>query len=353
MNTRIQVRPPAHRVGKEGKGRRFPLCRLQCRPESGGLAARHFPDGIPTVYLKQTAKGWQAQVQRNGKRIAKTFPTKREANAWGIEQEAGAKRLKQGWRTFGAAVEDYEKSRTSTKRAQEWEKNALRRLLAQVGEDTPVGEIDTPFIARWRDERLKTVSGSTVNREANLFRNILTVARDEWEWIEVNPFSKVKLPKENAARTAVWRWQQIKRVLRAPRSGKTAQVQRAFRISLHTGMRLQEVILGRYAPARRAYILPKTKSGEPQEVPLPKRALKLLPDSFTVSPNEASTLFSRLCRELLIEGLTFHDARGSALTWLSRRVDVLTLARISRHKDLRTLNEHYYRETTEEIAARL
>jgi integrase len=353
MNTRLAVRPPAHFVGNRRKGRPFPLCGIQCRTESGGLAARHLPDEIPTVYLKQTAKGWQAQVQRNGKRVAKTFPTKREANAWGIEQEAGAKRLKQGWRTFGAAVEDYEKSRTSQKRAQQWEKNALRRLLAQIGEDTPVGEIDAPRIARWRDERLKTVSGSTVNREANLFRNILTVARDEWEWIDANPFSKVKLPKDNQARTAVWRWQLIKRVLRAPRTGKTAQVQRAFRISLHTAMRLQEVILGRYDKARRVYVLPKTKSGEVQEVPLPRRSIKLFPDRFTVSPNEASTLFSRLCRDLLIEGLTFHDARGSALTWLSRRVDVLTLARISRHKDLRILNEHYFRETAEEIAARL
>ena len=88
-------------------------------------------------------------------------------------------------------------------------------------------------------------------------------------------------------------------------------------------------------------------------MPVMPRAIKLLPASFTVEANEASVLFSKLCAELLIVGLTFHDTRASALTWLSRRMDVMTLARISRHKDLRILMDTYYRETAEQISARL
>lgn len=45
--------------------------------------------------------------------------------------------------------------------------------------------------------------------------------------------------------------------------------------------------------------------------------------------------------------------RASALTWLSRRYDVMTLARISRHKNLAVLLQSYYRETPEQIANRL
>ena len=74
---------------------------------------------------------------------------------------------------------------------------------------------------------------------------------------------------------------------------------------------------------------------------------------FTVGPNEGSTLFSTLHHELLIEGLTFHDTRATALTLLARKMDVLTLARISRHKDLNILMKRYYRETPEQISARL
>ena len=53
-----------------------------------------------------------------------------------------------------------------------------------------------------------------------------------------------------------------------------------------------------------------------------------------------------------LEGFTFHDARATALTHLSRRVDVLTLARISGHRDLRMLMV-YYREADRSIADRL
>jgi integrase len=55
----------------------------------------------------------------------------------------------------------------------------------------------------------------------------------------------------------------------------------------------------------------------------------------------------------MIEDLTFHDTRATALTLLSRRMDVMTLARISRHKDINLLFNTYYRERPEEIAARI
>lgn len=215
-------------------------------------------------------------------------------------------------------------------------------------------EMDSERIGRWRDSRLKTVSGSTVQREANLLRHLFTLAVDEWRWLERNPFKGVRLPKHNPARHQVWTWPLIKRVLRADRHGKTLQVIRAFHVALHTGMRLSEVLAAKLDG--RVAVLPKDKTtNAPVKVPLARHGAKLLKRyaPFTVGPNEASTLFSELCAELLIEGLTFHDSRGSALTWLSRRFDVLTLARISRHKDLKILMATYYRETAEQIAARL
>jgi len=41
------------------------------------------------------------------------------------------------------------------------------------------------------------------------------------------------------------------------------------------------------------------------------------------------------------------------LTHLAKKVDVLTLAKISRHRDLKILMAHYYRETPDQIAARI
>jgi integrase len=306
------------------------------------------------MHVRPYRDGWRTEVQRNGQRLSKTFKTKREAQAWGIEQEASSKALGKGWRTFGQAVEDYQASYTHKKPSATWERNTLARLLAEFGEDTHIGAIDQPAIAKWRDRRLKTVSGSTVQREATVLRHLFHIARDEWRWIDASPFRGVKLPAENRPREAVWPWQLIKRVLRAQREGKTAEMQRAFRIALRTGMRLSEVLSAKLAG--NIAVLPKDKMTQaPVKVPLTRHGRRLLAASapFTVDPNEGSVLFGKLCRELLIEGLTFHDSRATALTHLARKVDVLTLSKISRHRDLRILQNTYYRETAEQIAARL
>lgn len=101
-------------------------------------------------------------------------------------------------------------------------------------------------------------------------------------------------------------------------------------------------------------VLDQTKTTGRVEVPVGRVAAKLLNrPPFQVGANEASTLFAKLTKQLLIDGLTFHDTRASALTWLARKVDVMTLARISRHRDLKMLMDHYYRETATEIASRL
>lgn len=72
-----------------------------------------------------------------------------------------------------------------------------------------------------------------------------------------------------------------------------------------------------------------------------------------VDANEASTLFSKLCGQLLIEGMEFRDSRATTLTLMARKMDILTLAIISRHRNLDLLRSTYYRETAEDIAARL
>jgi integrase len=306
------------------------------------------------AYIRKYRDSWRAEVQRHGHRATHVAPTKREAQAWAIKKEIELDALKGSkGRTFGQAVAHYETTVSTTKRGLEWEKRRFMPMVAYFGDETPLVQIDSEAIGKWRDWRLKTVSGSTVNREANLLRNLFSLARDEWRWIERSPFTGVRLPKENAPRHQVWTWQLIRRVLRAERTGKTAEVQQAFRVALHTGLRLSEVLSGKYDPARRVIDLERTKTGGRVSVPTVPRARRWLAVSFTVGANEASVLFSKLCAELLITGLTFHDSRASALTWLSRRVDVMTLARISRHKDLRILMNTYYRETAEQISGRL
>ena len=302
--------------------------------------------------LKTTGK-WQAQIERNGQRSSKTFETKREAQAWALVQEAAAKRARAGGnRSFGDAVDKYKADVSSKKNGGIWEGRRLEQMREHFGSDSGLAEIDAPQIAEWRDARLKGVSGSTVVREANLLRNLFNVARLEWKWMDAQPFAGVKLPKENPPRHQVWTWQLIKRVLRAPRAGKTKEMQLAFHIALRSGMRLAEVLAapGNFDAQRRVVTI-KTKTEARAQIPIGRIAGKLITRAkFTVGANEGSVLFSKLCRELLIEGLTFHDTRGTALTHLSKKVDVLTLAKTSRHKDLSLLSNVYYSQTADSIA---
>lgn len=309
------------------------------------------------MYVRKYRDKWRCEVMRHGERFSKVFETKREAQAWGHEIESRSEVRATGWRTFEEAAKEYTRTKTAAKAGKQWELRRIEGFLSHFGNKT-LGDLDSPDMARWRDSRLQTVTASTVVREANLLKHILSTARNEWKWMDNDPWRGVKLPSENPPREAVWRWPQIKRVLRAGQrsGGKTQEVTEAFHIALRTAMRLQEVLA---APEnfdqKRRIVRVKTKTApKGEDIPIGRIAAKLLNrPPFLVQPNEASTLFRKLTKSLMIDGLTFHDSRATALTLLSKKVDVMTLAKISRHKDISLLHRVYYRASADEIAQKI
>lgn len=310
------------------------------------------------AYIGKFRDGWRAQVQKDGVRISKTFKLKKDAQSWAHEQES-KKTLRRG-HTLEQACEKYLETASLEKRdAVEWERRRFKAFKAFMG-DVALADITSERMGEWRDHRLKTVKGSTVLREVNLIRNMFNLAVSEWKWLEVSPLVGVRLPKDGPPRQAIWRGPQIWRVLHEGRrrGGKYLEVTQAFHIALRTSLRLQEALAAPagYDKTRKVVIVPPSKTQPlPEAVPVVLGARRLLERAqpFTVGPNEASTLFAKLCKEMLITGLQFRDSRATALTLLARKVDILTLARISRHKNLDLLRSTYYRETADEISARL
>lgn len=312
------------------------------------------------AHIRKYRGKWRAEVQRHGQRATHVVDTKREAQAWALRKEAeldaGARA---GGHVLSAAVSHYLRTVSGEKRegAVDWERRRFETMLEHFGHGARIGTITSEAIGRWRDKRLETVSGSTVQREANLLRHLLSLACDEWRWVDRNPFKGVRLPKENQARHQLWHWEQIRRVLRAGQrsGGKIREVTQAFHIALRTAMRLSEALAAPacFDPARRVVTL-RTKTQMRAEIPVGRVACRLLRrPPFTVGPNEASTLFSKLTKSLMIEDLTFHDARATALTLLAKKVDVMVLARISQHKDINLLHRVYYRERADAIALKI
>lgn len=313
--------------------------------------------------------GWRCQVYVKGERDSQTFESKRDAQRWGAQRDQEMRAAKKaGGQTFKAAVDRYKLEVSSKKDGKAWEELRLARMLEYFGESKRLGDIQAPEISAWKNHRLegsddrRAVTGSTVLREANLLRNVFTVARDEWHWIDHNPFKGVSLPEEGEPRWQRWDWKRIKRVLRKlghvtgkkPKT-KNQEVALAFLITLSTSLRASEVlrVSAKTYDAVKGVVAVKAKGRLRSEIPIPRRGRKHCAlASFTIDADGLDALFRKARDATMAGDLTFHDGRATALTLLAKRVELLALSRISQHRDLKKL-QIYYRETGPEIAARI
>ena len=318
------------------------------------------------AYFRKIGDRWRAEIERNGRRISKRFPTRREAYLWAAQQESA---ITSGSPTYTHTVQDgidrYIKDVTSAKATAKQERLRLYAFLR----DFPalagmrLADVRTSDLVDWRDRRLKKVSAASVLRELTPLRHMFKLAGREWGWMpKDSPMDAMGKPAAPPPRTRRVTPSEIRRIVRpmgyvtrqAPAS-ITEEVAWAFLVALHTAMRSGEVLsMGRSTVdlARRVVTLGRHKTARRvgvRQVPITRAAARLLAvldksaslagrDAyFTVSDASRDALFRRYVDGAGIVGLHFHDARAEALTRLAKRVDVLTLARITGHKDVRML----------------
>lgn len=313
------------------------------------------------AYIREHKGKWRAEVDRRGVRKSAVWDTRPLAQAWAKKVEAEIDAGLSGAKSFAEAVDKYTAEVSVKKRGAKWEELRTAKMLGYF--DKPLMEITSADVAAWRDARLKVVSASTVVREGHLLHHIFDVAVKEWGWLDKSPMATVKLPQHDPPRYQVWGWREIRRVARflgyradKPPSNKSQEVALAFLISLRTAMRAGEVLqINPASISGRVVTLLDTKTDKRAQVPLTRQGLRLCRrvTVWTVSGATMDALFRRARDATLVGNLRFHDARATALTHMARKMDVMTLARISRHKDLKMLLNVYYRETAQQIAARL
>lgn len=339
--------------------------------------------GVLMAYLRKVKNGWRAEVERKGVRTSRVCATKTEAQLWAAQEEAAILRgadVGYPQKTLDDALREYARTVSPKKRGHRPE--VLR--LEAVARDFPdlcgkvLHTITPADLAAWRDARLQAVAGASVVREVNLLRNVWTVARDEWGWCGESPWPKIKLPAEGFARTRRTGWREVRLLLRGlgMRTGIAPvraqdQAAWAYLVAQHTALRAGEVMgLARSTVDldRRVVTLHTHKTMEREgvrQVPITRKAarvLRVLDDAalaagrdgyFTISGHALDVHFRRARDRLLLTDLHFHDSRADALTRLSRRMDVMRLARVSGHRDLRLLLSTYYRESAADVAASL
>lgn len=312
---------------------------------------------------------WRAQIYVAGCRESGTFSTKAKAQAWAAMRETELRAQKStgvlSGKTCRDAFERYENEVSINKRGHRWESLRLRAMTSHFG-DKKLAELTSDAIGKWRDERLKSVTGSTVNRDLNLLSHVLNTARKEWKWISHSPTKDVRRPKDSPPRDRRITDDEIKAICfslgfsESPIKTKNQSVAVAFLFAIETAMRAGEIcalrpewIIGSvaYLPAS------INKNGVKRNVPLSSRAIKLLsllPQDrfFDITTASLDALFRAAKKRACIEGLTFHDTRHEAITRLARKLNVLDLARMVGHRDLRML-QVYYNESAADIAQRL
>ena len=316
-------------------------------------------------HIRKRGERYYAEVHVDGVRKGKTHRTKREAQQWVNEVESGLRPLAIGEYRLSDLAERYVDEVISRRKGAKQDALRFRRLVEELP-DRPISKLGPNDISQWKVEKLKQVQGPTVRRYMSVLNGFFEHALHEWQAIERNPMVGVKKPPNNPPRNVYPLDSDIELILQAlgyeeeaPVVTHKQQVAVTLLLALETAMRAGEMLsLSRSTVdyGRRVAVLERTKNGDRREVPLSSRAVELLrkvePDYFTVSSALHSQLFRLACIDAGIEGLRFHDSRAAGLMRLSKKVDVLTLARIAGMRDTKTLMI-YYRESAEDIARRL
>lgn len=328
-----------------------------------------------------------ATVRKKGHpQVSRTFPSKTLAEQWAAEVEGDIDR---GSLVNHAEIRDttvaqvlrrFDKEVVPTRKGWRWERNRINVWLKEQWSLLSLHQDIPEALRRWRDRRLVEVSPATINRDLNLLGGIFTHARTEWGIKIDNPAHNVKRPQApSGMREVTWPDADIARFLQhlefdeTVKPSATQEVGWAMRLLRLLGVRRGSLCATRLEwidlPGRCIHYPPDVvKNGEAYDCPLSREAeaaLRVLMGHregedklFHSSADTITTLFIRARHELAVAHphvakLRLHDLRHTwttAVVSSPKRIDQLTLLKLSGRKSLTTL-ARYYNPKAEDLAA--
>lgn len=309
---------------------------------------------------------WRAELYKDGTRESRTFPSKQAAVAWATQREAELVGERLPDHTLKQALRRFADEISPKRKGARWEIARLGMLERDPLAARRLITISRTDVAELRDRRLKSVSGASVRRELNLLIAVLEQCAGDWGWLRVNPARGVKRPESPPSRRRRISQDEVDRVtlslgLTGLETSTAAQrTGLAFLFAIETAMRAGEILGLKWSDiGLKSARLPETKNGDTRVVPLSARAREILgalsPDTETCFDLDAGTrdvLWRRAVKAADIPDLHFHDSRAEAIWRLSKKLDVMELARMIGHRDIRSLM-FYYNADPDELADRL
>lgn len=327
---------------------------------------------------KQANGKYRVQIRKKGVSKSAVFATKAEGQRWAIAVESqidagefsGIPKI-----TFAELLDKYIKEVTINKGGAREERLRLLRIAKTPLGEVPLEELTKQHFEDWQTQRLKEVSALSVLRERTSLSAVVHQAI-KWDFLKNNPLALVEKPKEPPPRERRYSQDEIDKLVFV--SGfsfenlpvtSLSRVGAALLFAIETAMRAGEICNIKWEDVNlqnATVYLPKTKNGFARTVPLSSFAIRIIRHLATIKEEGKESVFQlksasldanfRKIKDkagLANEDLHFHDTRREALTRLAKKVDVMTLAKISGHRDLKILNSVYYAPDMADVAKSL
>jgi integrase len=192
-----------------------------------------------------------------------------------------------------------------------------------------LAHISTTDVAKFRDERLKTISGSSCNRELSILSDCIKRAINEWGcYIRENPVKPNLRCKENNRRNRRLEIGEYEKLMSSCKSNRAFWCP-VIDFAIHTGMRRGELLNITWDMVQwdKKFIkLPAhiTKTNRDRNVPLQPHAIEILqnlPRSlggkiFPIGIKNFERSWRAICKRASITGLRFHDLKREAVSRL-------------------------------------
>ena len=328
--------------------------------------------------FQKRSGSWRAIITKKGyPRQSQTFDTKAEAEAWAsvLESEMArgvfVDRSEAEKTTLAEALERYQREVTPQKKGAPQERVRIAAWLRDPLAARSLASLRGADFAKWRDERIKRLSATTIRNDLGLISHLFTIAVKEWGLESLsNPVQKIKLPSPDKARE--------RRLCNKPdENGQTEETRLLaecdagprylgpmVRLALETAMRQGELLALEWKNidlGKGTAKLEDTKNGDRRIVPLSSKAIAILnafPRNisgrvFSIETSAIGHSFLRACRRAGIEDFHFHDLRHEATSRLFEKgLAVEEVRAITGHKTLAMLMR-YTHLRAEDLAKKL
>ena len=158
--------------------------------------------------IRKKRNKWCVEIRRSfHKPIYKSFIGKYDAHRWARETERMIEvgqfvdTTEANKTTLKQLIERYEREVSSKKRTSS-DKYLIKNIMKHDLVNKVLTHISSSDVAEFRDKRLETITGSSVNRELSIISDCIKRAINEWGcYIRENPVKPSLRCEENPSRT--------------------------------------------------------------------------------------------------------------------------------------------------------